>query len=124
MEDLLECEAKLESFWRRALRCRVCPTIAPYRKFPRASHGTPRYGLMLIGEAPGRVSLDNGRAFSNPRNLTIRRAFSQAVAPRDFQLEEIFYLTDVVKCWPASTSGANRSPSRLETITCLERHLR
>jgi len=77
----------------------------------------------MVGEAPGRVSLENGRAFSNPRNLTIRKAFARAVAPRACELEELFYLTDVVKCWPASASGANRSPLRAEVATCLERHL-
>lgn len=124
MEHSSQVDSKLAAFWRQAIRCRVCPTIAPYRKFPRASHGTTRYGLMIVGEAPGRISLENGRAFSNPRNLTIRRAFARALAPRARELEEIFYLTDVVKCWPAKAGGANRSPSRSEIATCLERHLR
>jgi uracil-DNA glycosylase family 4 len=79
---------------------------------------------MIVGEAPGRVSLENRRAFSNPHNLTIRRAFARAIAPRSCELEETFYLTDIVKCWPASPSGANRSPSRAELVTCVERHLK
>lgn len=124
MKRSSQADSKLAAFWRQAIRCRVCPTIAPYRKFPRASHGTTRDGLMIVGEAPGRVSLENGRAFSNPRNLTIRRAFARAVAPRACQLEDIFYLTDVVKCWPANASGSNRSPARTEIATCFERHLR
>ena len=79
---------------------------------------------MLIGEASGRVSLENGRPFSNPRNLTIRKAFARAIAPRALELEDIFYLTDVVKCWPANTDGANRSPAANEIRTCVERHLK
>jgi len=79
--------------------------------------------MMILGEAPGRVSLDNGRGFSNPRNLAIRRAFASAVAPRQAALEEIAYLTDTVKCWPASPSGANRSPLGSEVRTCVGRHL-
>ena len=105
------------------IQCRQCATIAPWRKFPPTSHGTPRYGLMILGEAPGRVSLDNGRGFSNPRNLTIRRAFARAVAPRKLELEELFYLTDTVKCWPASPSGANRAPHESEVRRCVARHL-
>jgi len=124
LNDSAEIDVRLAEFWRRAIRCRVCATIAPYQKFPRASHGTARYRLVIVGEAPGRVSLRNGRAFSNPRNLTIRRAFAQAVAPRSWELEDIFYLTDVVKCWPATPSGANRSPARAEIATCTSRHLR
>lgn len=113
----------LRRWWRDTVRCRLCPTIAPWRKFPPGSHGTTRYRGMILGEAPGRVSLLNGRGFSNPRNLLIRRAFARAVAPESIELEERFYLTDVVKCWPASPSGANRSPSAGEVRTCLNRHL-
>lgn len=116
--------SELSAFWREAIHCRACPTIAPHRKFPPASHGTARYRLMLIGEAPGRVSLENGRPFSNPRNLTIRSAFARAVAPRAWELEAVFYLTDVVKCWPASVNKANRSPAANEIRTCVERHLK
>jgi len=109
---------------RQVQRCRVCPSIAPYRKFPTASRGTPKYRLMIVGEAPGRVSLEHGRAFSNPRNLTIRRAFARAVAPLVADLEQVFYLTDVVKCWPAKGSKANRSPTGPEVRTCANRFLR
>lgn len=78
---------------------------------------------MILGEAPGRVSLQNRRPFSNPRNLTVRRAFARAVAPATLEAEEIFYFSDAVKCWPASKTGANRSPTAAETNTCVARHL-
>jgi uracil-DNA glycosylase family 4 len=114
---------KLRRFWRRAVRCRVCPTVAPWRKFPVDSHGMVRYRLMIVGEAPGRVSLANRRAFSNPRNLMLRKAFARAVAPRRLELEDVFYLTDVVKCRPSAPGGANRSPLQSEVTTCIARHL-
>jgi DNA polymerase len=119
----LDADRILSRWWRATVRCRLCKTIAPWRKFPSASHGTPRFGLMILGEAPGRVSLDNGRGFSNPRNLTIRRAFARAVAPKQLGLEDLFYLTDTVKCWPASPSGANRAPRESEVRLCITRHL-
>ncbi len=118
-----DLDTTLRRWWRGTVRCRQCVTIAPWWKFPPTSHGTPRYGLMILGEAPGRVSLDNGRGFSNPRNLTIRRAFARAIAPRKLELEELFYLTDTVKCWPASPSGANRAPRESEVRNCIARHL-
>jgi uracil-DNA glycosylase family 4 len=105
------------------MRCHVCATIAPWRKFPPAARGTTFSRLMILGEAPGRVSLEKRRPFSNPRNLTIRRAFARAVAPRRIEPEEILYFSDTVKCWPASSTGANRSPTRSETVTCISRHL-
>lgn len=79
---------------------------------------------MILGEAPGRVSLENGRPFSNPRNLVIRRAFARAVAPRQIEPEQLLYFSDTVKCWPSSPTGANRSPGAAENATCVERHLR
>ena len=116
-------DARVLAFWRRVNRCRECSTIAPWRKFPLGRRGTTRFGLMILGEAPGRVSLDNGRPFSNPRNLMIRRAFAHAVAPREIEPEQLFYFSDTVKCWPPSPTGANRSPSAAENSTCVERHL-
>jgi uracil-DNA glycosylase len=119
-----ERDARVLAFWRRVNRCRECPTIEPWRKFPLGRRGTTRFGLMILGEAPGRVSLDNGRPFSNPRNLMIRRAFARAVAPRLIEPEQLCYFSDTVKCWPPSPTGANRSPSAAENSTCVERHLR
>lgn len=113
----------LLAFHQEIVSCRICPTIAPWQKFPLGRRGTARYGLMVLGEAPGRVSLDNGRPFSNPRNLTIRNAFARAIAPSTLAAEELLYFSDTVKCWPASPSGANRSPSAAENALCVARHL-
>lgn len=126
MDDTAEMErdARVLAFWRRVNRCRECATIAPWRKFPLGRRGTTRFRLMILGEAPGRVSLENGRPFSNPRNLVIRRAFARAVAPREIEPEVLFYFSDTVKCWPSSPTGANRSPSTSENSTCVARHLR
>jgi uracil-DNA glycosylase family 4 len=118
-----EKDSALALWWRGTIQCRACPTLAPWRKFAASSHGCARSGMMILGEAPGRVSLEQARGFSNPRNLTIRQAFARAVAPRHYELEEVVYLTDAVKCWPSSASGANRSPTSLELRTCIKRHL-
>jgi uracil-DNA glycosylase family 4 len=116
-------DALVLNFWRGVNQCRECPTIAPWRKFPLGRRGTARFGLMILGEAPGRVSLEHGRPFSNPRNLVIRRAFARAVAPRTIEPEQLFYFSDTVKCWPSSATGANRSPNAAENSTCVRRHL-
>jgi uracil-DNA glycosylase len=116
-------DAKLARFWRTAMDCRECPALAPWRKFPPAARGNPRLRIMILGEAPGRVSLDNGRPFSNPRNLMVRNAVALAIAPSLLRPEEILYFSDAVKCWPASKTGANRSPTTKETATCTALHL-
>jgi len=119
-----ELDQRVLTFWRQVDRCTECPTIAPWRKFPLGCRGTARFGLIILGEAPGRISLEHGRPFSNPRNLMIRRAFARAVAPRKIEPEEILYFSDTVKCWPSSPTGANRSPGAAENSTCVARHLR
>jgi uracil-DNA glycosylase family 4 len=116
-------DVSLLAFHKEIEPCRLCPTIAPWRKFPLGRRGTVRYGLIVLGEAPGRVSLDNGRPFSNPRNLMIRNAFARAIAPLTLEPEQLLYFTDTVKCWPSSPSGANRSPSAAENALCVARHL-
>ncbi|HUN56660.1 MAG TPA: uracil-DNA glycosylase family protein [Candidatus Binataceae bacterium] len=116
-------DAALLDFHAQVTTCRACPSIAPWLKFPLGRRGTARYRLMILGEAPGRVSLENGRPFSNPRNLTIRNAFAQAVAPLTLAPEELLYFSDTVKCWPSSPTGANRSPTATENATCVSRHL-
>lgn len=116
-------EDQLARFWRRAWRCRECPTLAPWAKFPPRARGNPRTGVMILGEAPGRVSLEHGRPFSNPRNLTVRNALAQALAPAIIEPEDILYFSDAVKCWPGSPSGANRSPRAVETRRCTSIHL-
>lgn len=118
----MRTDLEIAAFWRQAIGCKQCTTIAPWRKFPPARRGTTKYRLMLLGEAPGRLSLEHGRPFSNPRNLTVRHAFSRAFEGRE--LEDLLYLTDAVKCWPAAQSGANRSPRARELKTCIETHLR
>jgi uracil-DNA glycosylase family 4 len=55
--------------------------------------------------------------------LTVRRAITRAIAPRQLEPEAFVYFSDAVKCWPSSHSGANRSPSHSETATCIARHL-
>jgi DNA polymerase len=97
--------------------------LAPWRKFPLRVRGNPRSGILILGEAPGRVSLEHGRPFSNPRSLTVRNALARAIAPAVREPEEFVYFTDAVKCWPSSKTGANRSPSTAETARCTSTHL-
>jgi len=111
-------------FWQHAMACRECPTLAPWRKFDPAARGNPAAGVIILGEAPGRVSLDNQRPFSNPRNLIIRSAIARAIAPLTAPPESFIYFTDAVKCWPSAPSGANRSPTAREAATCARLHLR
>ncbi|MGH7254876.1 MAG: uracil-DNA glycosylase family protein, partial [Nitrospirales bacterium] len=101
--------------------CRSCTSLPPWRKFDRAASGTLETGYLLVGEAPGFVSWQNRRRFTGPAGLLIRRALRRVGHPRFRDLEDLFYLTDAVKCHPAAfhNDRANRSPSGREVRACV-----
>jgi uracil-DNA glycosylase len=73
-----------------------------------------------VGEAPGRVSWENRRRFTGPAGLLLRRALRAVGHTRYRDLEDLFYMTDAVKCHPAPPGnlGANRSPRLAEVRAC------
>lgn len=101
--------------------CTSCTTLAPWRQFDRTVYGTPTSRYLLVGEAPGYRSWRTGRRFTGPAGLFLRRALSKIGHPRYRDLEDLFYLTDAVKCHPAvsAASMTNRSPRRAELAACL-----
>lgn len=100
----------------RVGRCTVCPTMRPYRKFPPAAAGRQDAPFMLVGEAPGLASIENRRQWTGAGGMLLRRE----VRRLGLDLEDLFYLTNAVKCWPAARGrrGANRSPLRSEAARC------
>lgn len=98
----------------RAGRCTACPTMRGWIKFPRAASGRRDARFMLVGEAPGGASVRNRRQWTGTGGMLLRRA----IRPLGLDLEDLFYLTNAVKCWPAGRRGANRSPLRSEAIRC------
>ena len=101
--------------------CRLCPSMHPWRQFQSDAYGTRRTRYLLVGEAPGYKSWTQRRRFTGPAGMLIRRALSQVAHPRYRDLEDLFYMTDVVKCHPASGSKSisNRSPRRCEVHACI-----
>lgn len=100
--------------------CTRCVSLRPWRKFEREVYGNPNTGYLVVGEAPGRLSWENRRRFTGPAGLLIRRALRAVGAERYGDLEDLFYMTDAVKCHPAPPGnlGANRSPTVAETRAC------
>ena len=101
--------------------CRLCPSMSPWRQFQSDAYGTRCTGYLLVGEAPGYKSWIQRRRFTGPAGLLIRRALCQVAHPHYRDLEDLFYMTDVVKCHPASGSKSisNRSPRRCEIQACV-----
>ncbi len=98
--------------------CQKCITIIGYKKFPSASHGKTDSEFMLVSEAPGKKSIDKEneseiKYWMGAGGKLLRSALMEAdkeleeVETNDSkdstankELEDIFYLTDIVKCWP------------------------
>jgi len=97
-------------------RCTACPTIRGYRKFPRATSGRHEARFMLIGEAPGIASIENARQWTGAGGMLLRREIRRL----GLDLEDLFYLTNALKCWPAAQGRrpANRSPMASEVARC------
>jgi uracil-DNA glycosylase len=101
--------------------CRLCSSMNPWRQFESDAYGTRCTGYLLVGEAPGYKSWEQRRRFTGPAGMLIRRALFQVAHPHYRDLEDLFYMTDVVKCHPASgnQSISNRSPRRCEVQACV-----
>ncbi len=97
-------------------RCTACPTIHGYRKFPRAAHGRRETRFLLVGEAPGIASIENRQQWTGAGGMVLRREIRRL----GLDLEDLFYMTNAVKCWPAARGArpGNRSPLRSEAVRC------
>ncbi len=71
---------------------------------------------MLVGEAPGIASVENARQWTGAGGMLLRREIRRL----GLDLEDLFYLTNAVKCWPAGPGPrpVNRSPLRSEATRC------
>lgn len=100
--------------------CTTCPSLKPWRRFGPAASGNASTGYLLVGEAPGYVSWKKRRRFTGPAGMVLRRALKQVDHPRCRDLEDLFYMTDVVKCHPSPPGNptSNRAPWRVERETC------
>lgn len=106
--------------------CRLCSSLNPWRQFGLDAYGNACTGYVLVGEAPGYKSWEKRRRFTGPAGMLIRRALHQVAHPRYRDLEDLFYLTDAVKCHPASglQLTSNRSPRRGEIQSCVNHLIR
>ena len=96
----------------RIQACETCNSICGYKKFPVTSHGNRQSMYMLVSEAPGIGSINRREYWSG--NSLLRRSCIAAKTT----LESLFYLTDIVKCWPSDVNNKNRKPSINEINNC------
>ena len=94
-------------------KCRVCKTISGYEKFSKSSHGQLQAKYLLVSEAPGKASLDREKYWTGVGGQILRSCMVEA----NTTLENLFYLTDIVKCWP-NKNKKNRAPYHSEIENC------
>jgi 8-oxo-dGTP diphosphatase len=87
--------------------CHACPTIGPWRKFAPDALGRRDARFVLVGEAPGIASIENGRQWTGAGGMLMRREIRRL----GLDLEDLFYLTNALKCWPAARRLAGRARS-------------
>jgi 8-oxo-dGTP diphosphatase len=91
-----------------------------WRKFPASAVGGVDARFVLVGEAPGIASIVNGRQWTGAGGMILRREIRRL----GLDLEDLFYLTNAVKCWPAASRRGgrgrpgNRSPLPAEARRC------
>lgn len=108
--------AAIKALYREVAACTRCPTICGYRKFPYEAAGRLDTGLVLVGEAPGIASIRNARHWTGRAGMILRGEIRRL----GLDLEDLFFLTNAVKCWPAAPGSreANRAPRASEIRNC------
>ena len=120
MEQAPGPPTSLARAFRQVAACRACPTMRGWRKFPGSALGRRDARFVLVGEAPGIASIENGRQWTGAGGMILRREIRRL----GFDLEDLFYLTNAVKCWPAAPvppgggRPGNRSPIASEARRC------
>ncbi len=114
--DVDSCSKRLAEIHGAIEHCKVCPNMYPYLKFPPSSMGKSPRRIMLASEAPGKKSIDSGRYWMGTSGKRLRNILRDSGWKRD--LEDLCYLTDVVKCWPRGDRSKNRTPSKREIAEC------
>lgn len=94
-------------------KCKRCETIIGHKKFPTTSHGQLNGKYLLVSEAPGKESLSRQQYWVGVGGQILRSCTSAV----DTTLEKLFYLTDIVKCWP-NQNDSNRTPYKSEISNC------
>jgi mutator protein MutT/uracil-DNA glycosylase family 4 len=78
-----------------------------WRKFPGSAVGRRDARFVLVGEAPGIASIEQERQWTGAGGMIMRREIRRL----GLDLEDLFYLTNAVKCWPAARAHPRRRPS-------------
>ena len=96
--------------------CRLCKGMKPFRKQAPECFGTTSTGYMLVGEAAGA----GPRPFDDKTGQVLRRALDAVNDDRFRDLEDLFFLSQAVRCIPPhpTDKAKTRAPTKTECRTC------
>jgi DNA polymerase-1 len=89
--------------------CLRCPLANSIFVPPTINHECE---VLLIGEAPGKTEIKEKKPFVGRSGQLLRRYLEK------YQLLDLISISNVVKCWPSTPEGSNRTPSKKELSTC------
>jgi len=119
---------ELEAFAAEVVACRACE-VAGYlaRANPIRPGLIEQPRMMLIGQAPGTVTVRLGYHFAGPAGRFLEIWLERAGFPAGYFREHV-YLTSLTRCFPGKSRSGNgdRPPSRAEIALChgfLEREM-
>ena len=116
--DADDLDARLERHRAALAACRRCGLHAIHGSLPIVSTArAPR--VMLVGQAPGRTELTDGRPFLGQAGRTLFRWLAQAGVD-EATVRDRVYIAAVTRCFPGpSPSGrGDRVPSPAERTSC------
>jgi uracil-DNA glycosylase len=108
--------AQLEA---RVRACRLCEEHGYLQHARPLYHAVPDADIMLIGQAPGRLSSQRGRNFASPGGQALR-AWLARIGLDDAAFDGRIQLSALTRCFPGpSPSGTgDRRPSPQECALC------
>ena len=109
----------MEALQRRIRACRLCQERGYIPAAQPITEGRARDRILLVGQAPGHVSVERGRPFSGPAGRMLDGWLARAgFAPGT--LHSAVYLSSLTKCDPGKNprGGGDRKPSPAEIALC------
>lgn len=104
-----EAQARID-----CLLCNKC-NLRLTRKQVVWADGSSDSRIMFIGEAPGREENEQGKPFVGDAGRYFNTLLRSLGLGRDG-----VYVCNIVKCWPRSDEGGNRTPTKEEIEACSE----
>lgn len=110
--------AQLQHQMAACTRC-VAAGLLPMANPIAGARGRVTDRIMLIGQAPGRLSVERGIPFGGPGGVVLDQWLTRAGFPLNF-LRTGVYLTALTRCFPGKQprSHGDRAPSPAEIALC------